>query len=205
MNHQITQYRIRRKQFRSWGAWGLIGAGLIFLLFGTPFPTPFVIIPLIYLSIILAVVSVAIFLAGSMPPSTKLLTIIARETNAYITCGILIDRLGISATAAESVIKRHFVEGYLILMNKVTNETQLAQWITQFVGVGPDAAGIACPKTDDTGNSSPESQIDLGTLTSELPEMDVSDINNMILANTMHLGSSGQPTNGPQRGGRRRF
>lgn len=203
MNRQITEYRRKRKQFRAYGIWGLVGAGLIFLLFGTPFPTPFVVVPLIYLSIFVALLSLAIFVAGSMPPSTKLLTIIARDTNGYITCGILIDRLGISTVTAENVIKRHFLDGYLVLMNKVTNETQLAQWITQFVGVGPDAPGITCPSNGDDDRSS-ESQIDLGELTSELPEMDVSEINNMILANTMHLGSSGQPTDN-RRGGRRRF
>ena len=192
--------------FKTWGIRGFVIAGTIFLLFGTPFPTPFVVVPLIYLSIIIVIVSLFVFFLGNINPSTEIVTQIAKTANGYITAGILIDQLGLSMGTAESVIKSHFLNGYLVLMNKVDNSTHIAQWITQFIGVGPNAEGVACPtNVSDNQSGGEQPQVSLGELTASLPEMDVSDINNMILSNTINLGSSGQPIASTRSGRRRRF
>ncbi|MFC1622370.1 hypothetical protein ACFL1Y_00020 [Patescibacteria group bacterium] len=206
MDINIREYREKRKMFKTWGIRGFVIAGTIFLLFGTPFPTPFVVVPLIYLSIIIAIVSFFVFFLAKINPNTEIVTQIAKTANGYITAGILIDQLGLSIGAAESVIKSHFLNGYLVLMNKVTNETHIAQWITQFIGVGPKAEGVACPtNTGGDQKNEDQPQVNLSELTADLPELNVSDINNMILANTMSLGSSGQPIHSDQSSRRRRF
>lgn len=184
----IEEYVKKRNLFRKWGWIALIFS----LVNALPFPLPIPGVLAYYISMVLFVSSIVALVYSYKLPSVKIIGLIANETNGYITTSILIHYLDISTLRAENIISKLFLDGYLKIMNKVTNDTPIAQWLCSYVGI------IASSENQSTENIKESEEalspdIDLSEHTSNNPDISVNDINQMLFDNSIRVGNSGQP------------
>lgn len=181
-------YRERKKKMRRW-AYIIGGFAIINLLdVSFPFPIPLTGGPAVYVSLILLIPSLIVWLYTNQPPTDRMIAQLATKTNGYILATFLVSEFDIKTESAESVMKRLFLEGYLDIVNKVTNETPISQWITLFVGSSGER------RSSEHTTEARHAGMDLAEHTVDNEEITVADINNMLLQGGLNLGSSGQPS-----------
>jgi|WetSurMetagenome_2_1015567.scaffolds.fasta_scaffold82001_2 hypothetical protein len=179
-------YIKKRKTLRLWG-WITVIFALVDLVDSEyPFPVPLVGPIAIYVGVCILIAGIILLVMAYMPPNVMIVEQVAGKANGYITATLLIHYLGVSTYLAEKLVIDLFKKGYLDIVNKVTNETPIPQWVCQFVGVGK--------RTSESNQSvARDRNMNLGEYTQNNPEMSVDDINRMIFNNSMNVGSSGQP------------
>ena len=185
--YNFKEYRRRKRQMRRWAY--IVGgfAALNLLDVAYPFPIPLTGGPAIYVSLLLLIPSVLVWLYTKQPPSDRMVAQLAAKTNGYILATFLVAEFDISTEMAESIMKRLFLEGYLDIVNKVTNDTPISQWVTLFVGSAAER------RTSEHAAEARHAGMDLSQHTADNDEITVADINNMLLQGGLHLGDSGQP------------
>ncbi len=184
----MEEYLKRRKFLRKWGWIALIFA----LVNALPFPLPIPGVFAYYISLVLFIFSIVALLKSYQLPSVRIIGLVSEKTNGYITASILIYYLDISTLTAENIISKLFLNGYLKIVNKIHDETPIAQWLCSYVG--SLSARSEDSKTDDKETVMPLTpDINLSEHTANNPDISVNDINQMIFSNSMNVGSSGQP------------
>jgi hypothetical protein len=203
--YNLAEYRGRRKKLAIWGMI-LTFIGVFHVIAPEiPFPIPFRGELGAYIALGIIITGAILYYFGKLKrPEDAMVIEVAKRANGYITAGILVDMLYLTTNVAENTIKRLWKNGYLGIMNKITNETPVAMFAMQFVGVGPKFDGVVCPRNQRQGQGGEGQTLDLEKLTANNPEMNVSDINRTLLHNTMRVGRSGQPVTSDEDAPRRR-
>lgn len=182
-------YIEKRKKYKLYGATAVFIALLDLVDSGYPFPIPLTGTIAVYVSILILVPGLVIAIMGFKPPSARTIEQVAKSTNGYILATFLVEYLDISTRMAEVRIFDLFTEGYLDVVNKIDDNTPVAQWVCKFVGVTQGSGAT----NGQPGVRRTDPNFSLAEHTQNNPELSVSDINNMLLSGSMNLGASGQP------------
>lgn len=185
--NNIEQYVKKRKKFRLWGFIGVIFAILNLLDAGTPFPIPFTGHIAVYLSILILIPSAIVLSYSLLKPSARIIEDVAKITNGYILSSVLIHYLHISTDTADDIVMNLFQKGYLDIMNKITNDTPIPQWVCIFIGIAGESQ-----QTEQQRNMARDDNLNMEEYTSTNKNLNVRDINQMLLGGSFNVGESGQ-------------